>query len=82
MTTTAPDDVFYILKTVYTRLLSTGSLGVLQRTTDYLKDVLDHDFVGGIKKKLDDVYRVGTGVRTEKSERENRTSFLVRSFAL
>ncbi|KAF8553400.1 COG4-domain-containing protein [Imleria badia] len=76
-TTTTPDDVFYILKTVYARLLSTGSLGILERTTDLFKDVLDHDFAGGIKKKLDDVYRVGTGVRTEKSEKESRTSFLV-----
>ncbi|KAF8124019.1 COG4 transport protein-domain-containing protein [Boletus edulis] len=76
-TTTTPDDAFYILKTVYTRLLSTGSLDILERTTDLLKDVLDHDFAGGIKKKLDDVYRVGTGVRTEKSEKESRTSFLV-----
>ncbi|KAF8448083.1 COG4 transport protein-domain-containing protein [Boletus edulis BED1] len=76
-TTTTPDDVFYILKTVYTRLLSTGSLDILERATDLLKDVLDHDFAGGIKKKLDDVYRVGTGVRTEKSEKESRTSFLV-----
>lgn len=48
--------------------------------TGRLKDVLDHDFAGGIKKKLDDVYRVGTGVRTEKSEKESRTSFLVRLF--
>ncbi|KAH0830472.1 COG4 transport protein-domain-containing protein [Lanmaoa asiatica] len=76
-TTTTPDDVFYILKTVYMRLLSTGSLIILERTTDLLKDILDHDFAGGIKKKLDDVYRVGTGVRTEKTEKEGRTSFLV-----
>ncbi|KAG8217409.1 COG4-domain-containing protein [Butyriboletus roseoflavus] len=76
-TTTTPDDVFYILKTVYTRLLSTGSLGTLEQTTDLLKDILDHDFAGGIKKKLDDVYRIGTGVRTEKTEKESRTSFLV-----
>jgi len=76
-TTTTPDDVFYILKTVYTRLLSTGCLGILEQTTDLLKDVLDHDFAGGIKKKLDDVYRVGTGVRTEKSEKECKSSFLV-----
>lgn len=76
-TTTVPDDVFYILKTVYTRLLSTGSIGILERATDLLKGVLDHNFAGGIKKKLDDVYRVGTGVRTEKSEKESRSSFLV-----
>ncbi|KAG9318365.1 hypothetical protein JVU11DRAFT_455 [Chiua virens] len=76
-TTTTPDDVFYILKTVYTRLLSTGSLAALEQTTDLLKDVLDHDFAGSIKKKLDDVYRVGSGTRTEKSEKESRTAFLV-----
>lgn len=80
-TTTTPDDVFYILKTVYTRLLSTGSIGISERATDLLKDVLDHNFAGGIKKKLDDVYRVGTGVRTEKSEKGSRSSFLVCLFA-
>ncbi|KAF9228537.1 COG4-domain-containing protein [Gyrodon lividus] len=79
--TTTPDDAFYILKTVYSRLLSTGSLKALERTTDLLRDVMDRDYAGGIKRKLDDVYRTSggtaTGIRTEKSEREGRSSFII-----
>jgi hypothetical protein len=66
---------------VYSRLLSTGSLKHIERTTELLKDVMDHDYAGGIKGKLDDVYRsagnTGGGGRGEKSERECRTSFIV-----
>jgi len=82
VTTTTPDDVFYILKTVLTRLLSTGSINALKKTADLLRDVMDRDYNGIIRKKLDDVYRnaVNTGAtaRVEKAERENRIAFLVR----
>ncbi|KAG1903982.1 COG4-domain-containing protein [Suillus fuscotomentosus] len=81
VTTTTPDDVFYILKTVYSRVLSAGSLKHIERMTDLLKDFMDHDYAGGIKRKLDDVYRTaantGGGGRGEKSERECRTSFII-----
>ncbi|KIK45917.1 hypothetical protein CY34DRAFT_22317 [Suillus luteus UH-Slu-Lm8-n1] len=81
VTTTTPDDVFYILKTVYSRVLSAGSFKHIERMTDLLKDFMDHDYVGGIKRKLDDVYRTaantGGGGRGEKSERECRTSFII-----
>ncbi|OAX40804.1 COG4-domain-containing protein [Rhizopogon vinicolor AM-OR11-026] len=81
VTTTTPDDVFYILKTVYSRLLSTGSLKHIERMTDLLKEVMDYDYAGGIKRKLDDAYRsagnTGGAGRGEKSERECRTSFII-----
>ncbi|KAG2066119.1 COG4-domain-containing protein [Suillus decipiens] len=80
VTTTTPDDVFYILKTVYSRVLSAGSFKHIERMTDLLKDFMDHDYAGGIKRKLDDVYRTATntgGGRGEKSERECRTSFII-----
>ncbi|KAG2133999.1 COG4-domain-containing protein [Suillus cothurnatus] len=81
VTTTTPDDVFYILKTVYSRVLSTGSFKHVERMTDLLKDFMDHDYAGGIKRKLDEVYRsaanTGGGGRGEKSERECRTSFII-----
>ncbi|KAL4064326.1 COG4 transport protein-domain-containing protein [Scleroderma citrinum] len=77
--TTTPDDVFYILKTVYTRLLSTGSLEAVERTTNFLKDVMERDYAGGIKRKLDDVYRHAGNAptRSEKSERESRSTFVI-----
>jgi conserved oligomeric Golgi complex subunit 4 len=80
--TTTPDDVFYILKIVMTRILSTGSINASKRTTQLLRDIIDRDYNGVIKKKLDDVYRnavnVGAVARGEKVERENRIAFLVR----
>ncbi|KAJ7632374.1 COG4 transport protein-domain-containing protein [Roridomyces roridus] len=57
VTTTTPDDVFYILKIVLSRLLSTGSLKTLEKTLEQLREVMDRDYVAVIKRKLDDVYR-------------------------
>lgn len=82
-TTTAPDDVFYILKIVLSRLLSAGSVEALKRTSAQLIDVMDRDYNTVIKKKLDDVYRStnnagGPAARGERAERENRNAYLVR----
>lgn len=43
---------------------------------------MERDYAGGIKRKLDDVYRHpgGAPARSEKSERESRSSFVVRRF--
>lgn len=81
--TTTPDDVFYILKLVLSRLLSTGSVSVVQRGLEQLREIVEKDYIGIIKKKLDDVYRnavaPGSNVRADKVERENRISFIVSS---
>ncbi|EGO21633.1 hypothetical protein SERLADRAFT_451655 [Serpula lacrymans var. lacrymans S7.9] len=77
--TTTPDDTFYILKVVFLRLLSTGSLGTIKRTTELLKDIIDRDYISAIKMKLDDVSRkAGTtvnGIRGDKTDREFRHSY-------
>ncbi|KAI6111538.1 COG4 transport protein-domain-containing protein [Pisolithus croceorrhizus] len=77
--TTTPDDVFYMLKTVYTRLLSAGSLKTVESTTTILKEVMERDYAGGIKNKLDDTYRnIGSSsARPERSERESRSSLVI-----
>jgi hypothetical protein len=79
--TTTPDDVFYILKVVISRMLSTGSVTVVQRTLAQLREVVEKDYIGIIKRKLDDVYRnaaaPGSNARADKIERENRMSFIV-----
>ena len=77
--TTTPDDAFYILKAILNRLLSCGSLAAVQRTSELLRDVMDKEYIGVIKRKLDDVYRTAgpAGTRGEKAERENRLSFIV-----
>ncbi|KAF8163025.1 COG4 transport protein-domain-containing protein [Crassisporium funariophilum] len=81
ITTTTPDDVFYILKSITTRLLTTGSLSGVKQTLEQLREALDRDYIGIIKKKLDDVYKnTGTGVsatRPDKVERENRLTFII-----
>lgn len=52
------------------------------RVTALLRDVMDHDYGGAIKRKLDDVYRTApptAGARgAEKTERELRQAFIVR----
>ena len=72
-TSSAPDDVFYILKNILSRLLSTGSLKTVERTLERLRDIIDRDYIGVVKRKLDDVYRTGSAPgssgRGEKVER-------------
>ncbi|KAH9923986.1 COG4-domain-containing protein [Epithele typhae] len=80
VTTTTPDDAFYILKTVLARMLTTASLATVQRTSESLRDVMDKDYARVIKHKLDSVYKGGTagpGARGDKVERENRQSFII-----
>ncbi|KAJ7135036.1 COG4 transport protein-domain-containing protein [Mycena crocata] len=50
VTTTTPDDVFYILKIVLSRLLSTGSVKTVERMVEQLRDIMDKEYVGIIKK--------------------------------
>lgn len=80
ITTTTPDDAFYILKSVLSRMLSTASAATVERTSNQLRDVMDKDYSRVIKQKLDNVYKggsAGPGARGEKAERENRQSFIV-----
>ncbi|KAL6309196.1 COG4-domain-containing protein [Sparassis latifolia] len=79
--TTTPDDVFYILKVVLSRLLSSGSVMAIRRTSELLREVMDRQYTAVIKRKLDDVYRTGgssgPGPRGEKAERDNRQAFII-----
>ncbi|KAG6868996.1 hypothetical protein C0993_005654 [Termitomyces sp. T159_Od127] len=79
--TTTPDDVFYILKIVISRLLSTGDVKGIEIVFDQLRNIMEQDYVGVIRKKLDDVYRhVGSSGPTswgEKGEKENRVAFIL-----
>ncbi|KAH8102832.1 COG4-domain-containing protein [Cristinia sonorae] len=79
--TTTPDDAFYILKVVLTRLLSTGSASLVKKLSKQLQEVMDREYSGVIKRKLDDVYRTGgaasSAAMREKMERESRQSFII-----
>ena len=80
VSTTTPDDAFYILKTVLSRMLTTASQPTVERTSELLRDVMDKDYARVIKTKLDNVYKgnaAAPGVRGLNVERENRQSFIV-----
>ncbi|KAJ3511143.1 hypothetical protein NLJ89_g4269 [Agrocybe chaxingu] len=81
ITTTTPDDVFYIFKAVASRLLSTGSLCCVDRMVKQLKEVFERDYVTVIKRKMDDVYKnsgpMASNARPDRIERENRVSFII-----
>ncbi|KAI0637328.1 COG4-domain-containing protein [Trametes polyzona] len=80
ITTTTPDDAFYILKSVLSRMLSTASVSAVERTSEQLRDIMDKDYARVIKQKLDNVYKggpAGPGARGERAERENRQSFII-----
>ncbi|KAF8906209.1 COG4 transport protein-domain-containing protein [Gymnopilus junonius] len=81
VTTTTPDDVFYILKSVFTRLITTGSPTGVEKTIQQLREAIDRDYIGIIKHKLDDVYKtqpqMASHSRPDRIERENRTSFII-----
>jgi len=81
VTTTTPDDVFYILKFVIMRLISTGCSYGFQRTMQQLRDIVDRDYIGVIKGRLDEVYKntgaVTSNARPDRVERENRVTFIV-----
>jgi len=79
-TTTTPDDAFYIFKVVLSRLLSTGGPRVVERTAAALRSVIENDYAGTIRRKMDDVYRNAGVGRGEKVERESRAAFIVRSY--
>ena len=74
ITTTTPDDAFYILKSVTTRLLTTGSLSAVEKTLQQLREVIDRDYAGVLRRKMDDVYRTAG---TTRSERETAGAFIV-----
>ncbi|KAI0811103.1 COG4-domain-containing protein [Irpex lacteus] len=75
--TTTPDDAFYILKIVLNRLLSSGNPQIVEKTSESLREVMDRDYSGIIKKKLDDVYRTGGSGSTGRGEKESRQSFII-----
>jgi conserved oligomeric Golgi complex subunit 4 len=79
-TTTTPDDVFYILKLVATRILSTGSLICVEKTFEQVQDVLERDYIGKMKKKLDDAFRASSSgplAKGDRADKDNRVALIV-----
>jgi len=78
---TTPDDVFYILKAVLSRVASTGSVDCTQKTCRAVKEIIERDYAGVLKGKMDDVYSgkvpAGNAAKGERADRENRTTFMI-----
>ncbi|KZV62045.1 COG4-domain-containing protein [Peniophora sp. CONT] len=73
-TTTLPDDTFYILKLVLARLLSTGSPTIVVSTAAALRDAMEREYSGVLRRKMEEVYRgAGSG---GKGEREAANAFI------
>ena len=76
-----PDLVFYLLKAVLLRSLTTGSSKVVSDLVPRIQEALESDYTGVLKWKISEIYRtsgaVSTIAQTEKAERERRLSFVV-----
>ncbi|KAG8889941.1 hypothetical protein FRB98_001987 [Tulasnella sp. 332] len=84
--TTTPDDVFYILKVVLNRLLSSGSFKCVERTGTHIRQIVERDLATVIRRKMEDIYSPqgqagraagGSAAQKEKAERDNRNAFIV-----
>ena len=78
MTTTTPDDVFFILQTVTSRILSTASIVNVEKTITSVRHILEKDYAAVIRRKLDDVYRPAGGGASQKNEKVQQENFIVR----
>ena len=65
------------------RLISTGCSYGFQRTIQQLKEIVNCDYIGVIKGRLDEVYKnagaVTSNARSDRAEKENRVTFIVSS---
>ena len=64
------------------RLISTGCSYGFQQTIQQLKEIVNSDYIGVIKGRLDEVYKNAGAVnsnagRPDRAERENRVTFIV-----
>ncbi|KAG9013015.1 hypothetical protein FRB94_004408 [Tulasnella sp. JGI-2019a] len=84
--TTTPDDVFYILKVVMSRLLSSGSSKCVERMGTLIRQIVERDLANVIRRKMEDIYspqgqagRIagGSAIQKEKVERDSRNAFIV-----
>lgn len=60
-TSTTPDDAFFILHLTLSRALSSGSVTCVRRTVKTVRDVVERDLVGVIRRRMEDCWRTGSG---------------------
>ncbi|ORY33702.1 COG4 transport protein-domain-containing protein [Naematelia encephala] len=73
------DDTFYLLKLVIRRVLSAGNLPTLRSMRLKVSDVVERDYIGVIRKKMDGVYSLPAPERGGEKvrEREQRSAFII-----
>lgn len=73
------DDTFYLLKLVINRLLSIGSISTIQSMRISIAQVMERDYLGIIRKKMDGVYATTSQDRAERErrERDQKSAFIV-----
>jgi len=77
-TTTTPDDVFFLLQNVLTRLISTASFETVKMAVEPTRNVMEKDYAAILRRKLDDVYRGSAHGGSQRNEKNERESFIVR----
>ncbi|KDN37424.1 hypothetical protein RSAG8_10159, partial [Rhizoctonia solani AG-8 WAC10335] len=56
-TSTTPDDAFFILHLTLSRALSSGSVMCVKKTVKNVRDVVERDLVGIIRRRMEDCWR-------------------------
>ena len=73
------DDTFYLLKLVINRVLSIGSISTIKSMRVSIAQVIERDYLGIIRKKMDGVYTTTGQDRAERErrERDQKSAFIV-----
>jgi hypothetical protein len=75
------DDTFYLLKQVLSRALSCGSLSTLRSLRIRIASVMNEDYSGVIRRKMEGVYSASAGqergVDKERKEKDQREASVV-----
>lgn len=77
-TSTTPDDAFFILHLTLSRAISSGSVACVRRTAKAVRDVVERDLVGVVRRRMEDCWRTGGApVGKGKGAGEDRVAIFV-----
>ncbi|CAE6388417.1 unnamed protein product [Rhizoctonia solani] len=74
-TSTTPDDAFFILHLTLSRALSSGSVVCVKKTVKNVRDVVERDLMGVIRRRMEDCWRAP--VAGKKGAGEDRVAVFV-----
>ncbi|CAE6480586.1 unnamed protein product [Rhizoctonia solani] len=74
-TSTTPDDAFFILHLTVSRALSSGSVVCIKKTVKNVREVVERDLVGVIRRRMEDCWRAPTAGK--KGAGEDRVAVFV-----